>query len=237
MHTRAQRAILLVKLHEQMSEEFDLAAESFTIGRKADNQLAIDDPVVSSHHARIIKIHAVHFIEDLNSTNGTYVNGKRIERHQLHDTDVITVGRHRLIFRDASAAPMLSSPSTESLDQTVMLPGRAAQPDTQALTAGLRVLSGKTDRPTYRLAKPLTRIGSDAQATVRLTGWFAPACAAVISCRQARYWISAASRGKSILVNGRPLTGERELRDKDRMQVAGVVLLFQKHLKENSEPE
>lgn len=71
MHTRAQHAILLVKLHEQTSEEFDLAAEFFTIGRKVDNQLAIDDPVVSSHYART-SFHAVHFIEDLNSTNGTY---------------------------------------------------------------------------------------------------------------------------------------------------------------------
>lgn len=230
-------AILLVKLHEQASREFALAADAFTIGRKPDNHLLIDDPAVSSHHARIVKIHAVHFIEDLKSTNGTYLNDKRVERHQLRDTDVITIGRHRLIFRDATAAPVIPAASTEALDQTVVLPGRAAQLNTEVPAAGLRVLSGKTDRQTYVLANQVTRIGADAQASVRLTGWFAPAAAAVISRRQTRYSISAVRNGKPVFVNGHPLSGERALRDDDRIQVAGVTLLFKEHVKEDRSPE
>jgi pSer/pThr/pTyr-binding forkhead associated (FHA) protein len=230
-------AILLVKLHEQASREFALAADSFTIGRKPDNHLVIDDPAVSSRHARINKIHAVHFIEDLKSTNGTYVNDKRVERHQLRDTDVITIGRHRLIFRDATAAPVMPAGTTEGLDQTMVLPRRAAQPDTDPSPAGLRVLSGKTDRQQYVLAKQVTRVGANAEASVRLTGWFAPDAAAVISRREKRYSISATRNGKPVLVNGHPVNGEQTLRDADRIQVAGVTLLFQEDSKGTHSPE
>ncbi len=229
MHTPVGSAILLVKLHEQASQEVALAADAFTVGRKRDNHLAIDDPAVSSHHARIKKIHAVHYIEDLKSTTGTYVNDKRVDRHQLRDTDVITIGRHRLIFRDATAAPVMPAASNEGLDQTVVLPGRAAIQDTKASPAALRVISGKTDREKYMLNKHITRIGAEAQATVRLTGWFAPATAAVISRRHTQYWVSAVRNGKPVMVNGDRVSGERELRHDDRIQVAGVTLVFQEN--------
>jgi len=60
-----QPATLLVKLHEKGSRHIELTLETFTIGRKADNTLAIEDPAVSGHHARIVKIQAVFFVEDL----------------------------------------------------------------------------------------------------------------------------------------------------------------------------
>src|SRR5574337_282143 len=96
------QAALLVKLHGNASEERSLASDIFMIGRKADNHLVIDDSSVSGHHAQIIRVQAVYFLEDLRSTNGTLVNGKPSERHQLRDTDIITIGRHRIIFRDTA---------------------------------------------------------------------------------------------------------------------------------------
>ena len=96
--TLPQPATLLVKIHGHDSRQVELTNETFTIGRKADNALVIEDPAVSGHHARIVKVQAVFFLEDLMSTNGTAINGKPITRHQLRDTDVITIGQHRLVF-------------------------------------------------------------------------------------------------------------------------------------------
>lgn len=92
-------ARLLVKLQGQGSTLVELERDSFTIGRKPDNDLSIEDHTVSSRHAKIIRVQSVYFLEDLKSTNGTAVNGQAIERAQLHDADVITIGQHRIIFR------------------------------------------------------------------------------------------------------------------------------------------
>ena len=78
----SQSATLLVKLPGQGSRHFELTHDTLTIGRKTDNTLVIEDPGVSGHHARIVKIQAVYFLEDLMSTNGTAINGTPITRHQ-----------------------------------------------------------------------------------------------------------------------------------------------------------
>jgi predicted component of type VI protein secretion system len=65
-----------------------------------DNDIRIDNPTVSGHHSLIINILNDSFLEDLNSTNGTYVNGRLIKKHALQNGDVITVGRHQLRFVD-----------------------------------------------------------------------------------------------------------------------------------------
>ena len=97
-------AKLLVKLHGQGSRSIELTGDQFTIGRKTDNDLPIEDHTVSSRHAKLVRVQSVYFIEDLKSTNGTAVNGKPIERAQLHDADVITIGQHRLIFQDSASS-------------------------------------------------------------------------------------------------------------------------------------
>lgn len=224
--TTTQRTTLLIKLHDKSSQELELASDSFTIGRKSDNNLAIEDPAVSAHHARITKIQAVYFIEDLKSTNGTFVNDKRIDRHQLRDTDVVTIGRHRIIFRDGSAVAIAPAAATEDVDKTMVLTGQAARTDVATPPASLRVLSGKTEQQEYLLIKQVTAIGSHVQATVKLTGWFAPSTAAMITRRHTTYFVSPARNGKKILVNGQEVAGEKELKDKDRIEVAGTTMLF-----------
>ncbi len=131
MHdTTTHQASLLVKLQGAASEQRRLSANTFTIGCKPDNHLVIDDAVVSGHHARIVQVQAVYFVEDLKSTNGTLVNDKPIERHQLHDTDVITIGRHRIIFRDSAPTITSSVDNTDSLDHTMVISKPAPSADT-----------------------------------------------------------------------------------------------------------
>ena len=109
--TLTASAKLLVKLHGQGSQSIELTRDSFTIGRKADNDLPIDDHTVSSRHARIVRVQSVYFLEDFGSTNGTVVNGRTVDRAQLHDADVITIGQHRMIFQDNTAPPAAAAPA------------------------------------------------------------------------------------------------------------------------------
>lgn len=72
--------------------------ERLTIGRGSDNQLVIDDATVSAHHAAIEKVGEGYQIRDLGSTNGVFVNGKRVPVSPIGVEDTIVVGTHDLQF-------------------------------------------------------------------------------------------------------------------------------------------
>lgn len=79
-------------------DELQLGHGSITVGRAEDNDIHLDDPMLSSHHARITTFFKASHIEDLNSTNGTYLNGKKIMTHTLHSGDTIVLGTYKLFF-------------------------------------------------------------------------------------------------------------------------------------------
>ena len=81
-------ARLVLSLDGQVMAEYNMNKERYTIGRLPDNDIRIDNPAVSGHHSLIINILNDSFLEDLNSTNGTYVNGKLIKKHALQHGDV-----------------------------------------------------------------------------------------------------------------------------------------------------
>ena len=218
-------AKLLVKLHGQGSRSIDLTADSFTIGRKPDNDLPIDDHTVSSRHAKIVRVQSVYFLEDLKSTNGTAVNGKPVERAQLHDADVITIGQHRIIFQDNANSAVASTSASSDLDQTMVISGKHLSP-ALSITAKVVITSGKTDRLEYHLTKPANLIGSQEGAAIRLTGWFAPKAVALISSRGSGFTISPSEGSKRLLVNGRDVSAPQALKDGDVIEVVGVSMTF-----------
>ena len=67
-----------------------------TLGRAPDNKIKIDQDLVSKHHARIFTYFQASYIEDLKSTNGTFVNGKRIGTHILHPGDEVFLGKYKI---------------------------------------------------------------------------------------------------------------------------------------------
>jgi pSer/pThr/pTyr-binding forkhead associated (FHA) protein len=224
--TATAHAKLLVKLHGQASRMIDLVTECFTIGRKPDNDLTIDDQRISSHHARIIKVQSVFFIEDLRSTNGTFVNEKQIDRHQLRDGDIIAVGQHHLIFQDTSAVETTPAAASIDMDKTMVLTGGGQLRALETPAARLLVTAGKTDQMEYTLATQVALIGSQEDAAIRLTGWFTPKAAARITRRGPQYSISPVQRTKKLLVNGREVVTQQELKNGDQIEVAGVTLSF-----------
>jgi pSer/pThr/pTyr-binding forkhead associated (FHA) protein len=87
-------AKLVLSMNWAVQGEFQLEKERISIGRKPDNDIQIDNLAVSGKHALIITILDDSFLEDLGSTNGTYVNGKLVKKHALRNGDVIGLGKH-----------------------------------------------------------------------------------------------------------------------------------------------
>jgi pSer/pThr/pTyr-binding forkhead associated (FHA) protein len=224
--TVTESAKLLIKSKGQSSRTVDIARDTFTIGRKAGNDLPIDDHTVSGHHAKIARVQSVYFLEDLKSTNGTLLNGKPIERVQLHDADVIMIGQHRIIFQDSSPISAVGASQAVDLEQTMAISSKDQRADLPTTTAKVLVTSGKTERLEYHLTKPANLIGSQEGAAIRLTGWFAPNSAALISSRGGIYAISPSQGMKKLQVNGEDVSGQQQLKNGDVIHVAGVSMTF-----------
>ena len=118
-------ARLILSLDNQVLAEYNMTKERYTIGRLPDNDVRIDNPAVSGHHSLIINILNDSFLEDLNSTNGTYVNGKLIKKHALQDGDVITIGHHQLKFSEQAAAES----DQDEFEKTMVIPSGQQSPE------------------------------------------------------------------------------------------------------------
>ena len=86
-------ARLILSLDSQVMAEYNMNKERYTIGRLPDNDIRIDNAAVSGHHSLIINILNDSFLEDLNSTNGVIVNGRRVLRQTLKDGDIVLIGK------------------------------------------------------------------------------------------------------------------------------------------------
>jgi general secretion pathway protein A len=80
--------------------ERELKTGRLVVGRTPDNDLQIDSKFISRHHCHIVTHADSSLIEDLNSTNGIYVQSKRVRRHNLNDGDVVQVGQHEIVYID-----------------------------------------------------------------------------------------------------------------------------------------
>src|SRR6186997_1179700 len=89
---------LILMFGDRELSECAVGTQPVTIGRMPDNNLVIDNPAVSGRHARVYRKGNHYVLEDLKSTNGTFVNDKPIARHTLLDGDVILVGKHTVVF-------------------------------------------------------------------------------------------------------------------------------------------
>jgi pSer/pThr/pTyr-binding forkhead associated (FHA) protein len=90
---------LVLALNGTVVTESLLAPGRFVIGRTSDNDLQIDSKFVSRHHAQVVTTRDGSSIEDLNSTNGIFVRGRRIRRSKLVEGDVVKIGVHELIYQ------------------------------------------------------------------------------------------------------------------------------------------
>ncbi len=229
-------ARLVLSLDGQSLAEYNMSKERYTIGRLPDNDIRIDNAAVSGHHALIINILNDSFLEDLNSTNGTYVNGKIVKKHALQHGDVITVGHHALRFvenetdekqdefektmvitpRDAARMnipPVAAAPAPATVASAL-----PTYPNGTLPRARLQVLSGQFAGRELDLVKTLTTLGRPgvqvAAITRRADGYY------IVHVESSR-------DGDFPLVNGTPTGPQaRRLHDNDVVQLAGVKMGF-----------
>jgi len=134
-------AKLILSMDGQVLKEIPLSKERITIGRKAQNDVQIDNLAVSGEHAVIVSVMDDAFLEDLGSTNGTMVNGKTVKKHFLQDNDVVELGKYKLKYvvekkAQPKAAP--AAPAAADFEKTMVLrPGamKAAVEQAKAMAA------------------------------------------------------------------------------------------------------
>ncbi len=233
---------LVLSLNGAVQGEFQLNKERMTIGRKPDNDIQIDNLAVSGKHALVITILDDSFLEDLGSTNGTYVNGKLIKKHALRDGDVIGIGKHELkyvnehataddeefektmIIRPGSASAAVAAVKAANSAQTPApapaIPSAAATPAGSGMPLGkLHVLNGPIAGKELELTKALITLGKPGVQV------------AVISRRPHGYFLThIEGDGKSAnfpIVNGTPIGPQAyAMRGGDIIELAGIKMEF-----------
>ncbi len=232
---------LTLRLDDQIVKRFT-PGPVVTVGRLPDNTIAVDSPSVSGHHACVVLEGKDFVLEDLESTNGTFVNDSRVSRQMLRNGDVIRIGEYTLEFDakrggdvDAQqvAERIVSNPGeTVFLDADkhqallAMLQETAADlyPAAANRVGVLRVLKGHADRPEYQLHAHTSFIGKADTSLVRLKGWFVPNVALVITRSHQGY--TATHMRSRARINGEPLTGRCDLKEGDVLRVGGLTLEF-----------
>jgi pSer/pThr/pTyr-binding forkhead associated (FHA) protein len=216
------------------------AKDEITVGRKPDNDVVIDNPAVSGHHCKIVKVGDTFFVEDLNSTNGVFLNAKKIVKSGLANNDVIGVAKHALKFIDDvknEATVAVPPPKSGGADATMMISPQRQQELASAATSAaqkkpamVRVIKGVVDQLEYELKSRSTYIGkSDAvQIKIKGTGFFgsAPESAAMIAHHQDGYFLIPVKEGY-VKLNGKALHQKELLKDGDIIQAGGTTLKFE----------
>jgi predicted component of type VI protein secretion system len=115
-------AKLYLKFEDRVLQELALSGGTVTIGRQPDNDLCIDNPAVSGHHAKVYAEGDHFVIEDADSFNGMYVNGQRISKAVLMDGDNVTIGKHTIEFRDEARRGVAAQHGTLDIPVDGQLP-------------------------------------------------------------------------------------------------------------------
>ncbi len=235
-------AKLIAKSNSGEQVESLLINETTTIGRKPNNDIHISDLSVSGKHAQIVTILEDSFLEDLGSTNGTYVNGKLVKKQALDHGDNITLGKYQLTYQNGSGGvkqnlelPMTILPDEEEIPNEVSKKDldKSKQNNSNALTpreadiapslmtnkeACLQLLSGANAGKELVLTKALTTIG---QPGVQV---------AAITRRPQGFFLIHVDGGPNNAVPkvaGTPIgTSAYELKGHEIIEVAGVKMEF-----------
>lgn len=164
-------ARILLTLNNSFISEHPLESELVSIGRKSDNDIVVDHMAVSGKHARILTIAGESFLEDLNSTNGTFINGKSVTKQVLKNGDRIAIGQHILTFETKEEErelekTMVIRPYAVGMEGPAVAAKKEEQPDSasSALKPGekpalLQMISGPNNGKKVALTKSITRLG------------------------------------------------------------------------------
>ena len=175
---------LILSLDGQTLAEYNMTKERYTVGRLPDNDIRIDNAAVSGHHSLIINILNDSFLEDLNSTNGTYVNGKLIKKHALQHGDVITAGHHQLRYVDDQVEEADAGPDDEFQKTMVIEPNRDMEEQIAKVTQAAEAAAVQA-APAAMAEDAGSALIDEVSADTKKSGGFAPTSTQTVDDSQA----------------------------------------------------
>ncbi|MBB5202777.1 pSer/pThr/pTyr-binding forkhead associated (FHA) protein [Inhella inkyongensis] len=217
-------AKLVLSLDGVVIKEVQLTKDRTTMGRRPYNDIVIDNLAVSGEHAVLQMIGAEVFIEDLNSTNGTYINGKAVKKQQLRANDVIEVGKYKIkfladehaeydktmILKPGEMPPPLAARAPAPASGFGALGAAAAQGP-----ASIKVLNGAAAGREVPLTKVVTTVGKPGVQVASITR------------RPAGYVFSHVEGAQRPTLNGQALPEEAvPLKHGDVIELAGTQMQF-----------
>ena len=215
---------LIVSIDGVVVKEVQITRDRSTIGRRPYNDVVIDNLAVSGEHA-VIHLSAGHaMLEDLGSTNGTYINGKAIKKQALAHEDTVEVGKYKIKFLESDGSSSQMALATGAVGSPVagaplpsVLDGMTTEPAPVADVAGprVRVLSGSAAGRELMLTKVVTTIGKPGQSI------------ASIIRKQHGYDLSHVEGEPVATVNGVSVdAGPILLKNRDQIELGGIRLEF-----------
>ena len=223
-------AKLVLSLNGSVLNQYFIDKPCLTIGRDTDNDIVIGDPLLSRQHARIVSVGEDHIVEDLQSSNGSLINGSPLGRKILHHRDVVGLGSHSLCYLNTRLAGDVDLERTMLIQALPLAGGPAgaapadAVPAIRAVRAWLPVGSVKVLAGTgahavgerVRLDRVVTTFGIPGDKLV------------VIGRRPQGYFLTHVEGAKLPRINRRAITGAAQaLHDGDQIDAAGYRLEFQ----------
>src|SRR4051812_26259280 len=213
---------LVVSLDNVVIKEFQITKERTTLGRRPYNDIVIDNLAVSGEHAVLTAAASDVFIEDLNSTNGTYINGKAVKKQLLSNNDVVEVGKYRIKFlaeeaEDYEKTMILRPGAFGRAPGAVGAPGAGAGAATPpaAGPASIKVLNGGAAGREVLLTKVVTTVGKPGVQVASVTK------------RPGGYVLSHVEGSRRPGVNGQPVGEEAiSLKHGDIIDLAGTQMQF-----------
>ncbi len=191
-------AKLIVSIDGVVIREVELSKERTSIGRRPYNDVVIDNLAVSGEHAALVRKDGGYFIEDLNSTNGSYLNGKALKFERVSNGDVVEIGKYRIKF-------LAEEGDTQPAGMDAGAVG----------SAYVRVVSGSAAGRDVMLTKVVTTIGKPGVAV------------AAITKRMSGYVIAHVDGQSQTLLNGEALgQAPVPLESGDQLELAGTKMQF-----------
>ncbi len=203
---------LIASIDGALIKQIYLTQDRTTLGRSEDNDIMLPDLAVSNQHCVFeLKGIADVFVQDLGSTNGTFVNGRAAKYQKLQDQDVLHIGRFKFQYYDASEMPH-AEPTTMAMP----LQGMEVIEEQQAI---LKVLTGSSAGLEMAVVKAVATLGQPGVAVVS------------IAHRRQGYFVSLVEGGidpwRVPKLNGKPITSNVvQLHDYDVLEVAGTSMEF-----------
>ena len=215
-------AKLILSMDGLVLKEIALNKARMSIGRKACNDIQIDNLAISGEHAAVLTILNDSFLEDLNSTNGTLVNGQPAKKHFLKNGDVIELGKYKLKYVVEPGSPTASAEAADAVggfgvpaDCAAPAAKAVADPGSAPPAGAIRILDGGNAGRRLDLRKPLTTLGKPGVQV------------AVIARRANGYFVSHVEGAQLLRLNGQEIDAqERALADRDVIEIAGVKMEF-----------